>query len=99
MEVTGTLVAQGEIVEFRTTLQSFLNKHYKKLIIDFTGVNYVNSTALGVLVAGHTSYTNRRWEMRLCGVNNSLFAVFAVARLTGVFKFSETRSDALANLQ
>ena len=99
IEVTNTLVAQEEIVQLRTAVQNFINRHYRKLIIDFNGVNYVNSVALGVLVACHASYANRKWELRLCAVNNSLYAILAVARLTGVFKFSETRADALANLQ
>jgi len=98
IEVTNTLVSQEEIVQLRTAIQTFINKHYRKLIIDFNGVNYVNSVALGVLVGAHASYTNRKWDLRLCSVNNSLFAILAVARLTNVFKFAETRDDALANL-
>lgn len=99
IEITNTLVAQDEILQLRNAIQGFLNKHYRKLIIDFNGVNYVNSVALGVLVGAHASYANRKWDLRLCAVNNSLYAILAVARLTGVFKFSETREDAIANLR
>ena len=99
IEVTNTLVAQDEIVLLRNAIQNFINRHYRKLIVDFNGVNYVNSVALGVLVAAHASYANRKWDLRFCAVNNSLYAILAVARLTGVFKFSETREDALANLR
>jgi anti-anti-sigma factor len=98
VEVTNTLVAQEEIVQLRTVIQNFVNKHYRKLVIDFNGVNYVNSVALGVLVGAHASYANRKWELRLCNVNNSLYAILAVARLTNVFKISETREDAVKNL-
>lgn len=99
IEVTNTLVAQEEVVMLRGAIQTFINKHYRKLIVDFNGVNYVNSVALGVLVGAHASYVNRKWDLRLCNVNNSLYAILAVARLTGVFKFSETRDDAIANLR
>lgn len=99
IEVTNTMVAQEEIVALRTAIQTFINKHYRNLIVDFNGVDYVNSVALGVLVGAHASYSNRKWELRLCNVNNSLYAILAVARLTGVFKCSETRADAVAHLR
>jgi anti-anti-sigma regulatory factor len=55
----------------------------------------MNSLAIGVLVSAHTSFANRKWMLRFCCVNNNLFAILAVARLTHVFHILETREDAL----
>jgi anti-anti-sigma factor len=95
IEVRGALMSQPEIDNLRTTIIGVINKHYKKLIIDFSGCDYMNSPAIGVLVGAHASFANRKWALCFCGVNNNLFAILAVARLTHVFRIVETREEAL----
>jgi len=60
IEPKGSLVGGDETVELRQAVAGFIERDYQKLIIDLSKVTYVNSTAIGILVAAHTSYARKR---------------------------------------
>ena len=95
IEASGSLVGGDETDKLRQSIAGFLDREYQKLIIDLSGVTYLNSTAIGVLVQGHTSYTKRGWQVKLCGVNKNIDSIFVITRLTMVFDVSDKRSDAI----
>ena len=51
IEARGSLTGGDETVELRQAVAGFVERNYAKLLIDMSGVTYVNSTAIGVLVA------------------------------------------------
>jgi anti-sigma B factor antagonist len=67
----------------------------KKLIIDLSKVTYLNSTALGILVSAHNSYSRNKGQVKLCGINKNINNIFVISKLTMVFDVSETREEAL----
>ncbi|HTY01499.1 MAG TPA: STAS domain-containing protein, partial [Bacteroidota bacterium] len=55
IEPKGNLVGGDETVEIRQAVAGFVDRNYQKLVIDLSKVNYVNSTAIGILVSSHTT--------------------------------------------
>ncbi len=95
IEVKGSLVGGDETDELRRAVAGFVDREYSKLIIDLSGVTYLNSTAIGVLVSAHTTYSKRGWKVKICGINKNINNIFVITKLTLVFEVSETRQDAL----
>jgi anti-sigma B factor antagonist len=94
IEAKGSLIGGDETVELRQAVAGFADREYGKLIIDLSNVTYVNSTAIGVLVAAHTTYSRRGWHIRICGMNKNINNIFVITKLTLVFEVYDTREEA-----
>ena len=95
LEVKGSLIAGEETDELRAAVADFVEQGNKKLIIDLSKVTYLNSTAIGVLVGAHYSYTRNKGLVRLCGINKNINNIFVITKLTMVFDVCDTRDDAV----
>ena len=95
IEAKGSLVGGDETVDLRAAVAGFAERKYEKLLIDLSGVNYLNSTAIGVLVSAHTSYTKKGWQIKICGVNKNIDNIFVITKLTLVFDVHDTREGAV----
>ena len=97
IEVKGSLVGGDETDKLRQAIAGFVDREYDKLLIDLSDVTYLNSTAIGVLVHGHTTYARRKWHLKLCGINKNIDSIFVITKLTLVFDVQDTRKSALAS--
>jgi len=95
IEAKGSLIGGDETLELRQAVAGFLEREYSKLIIDLAGVTYVNSTAIGVLVSAHASYSRKGWHIKLCGMNKNITNIFVITKLTLVFDVFDTREEAV----
>ena len=95
IEAKGSLIGGDETLELRQAVAGFLEREYSKLIIDLAGVTYVNSTAIGVLVSAHASYSRKGWHIKLCGMNKNITNIFVITKLTLVFDVYDTREEAV----
>ncbi|MBP1691524.1 MAG: anti-sigma-factor antagonist [Bacteroidetes bacterium] len=92
---SGSMVGGDETVELRQAIAGFVDRQYSKLIIDLSDVTYLNSTAIGVLVAGQTTYARHGWQVKLCGLNKNIQNIFVITKLTLVFDVHDTRAEAI----
>jgi len=98
LEVKGSLVGGEETDELRSAVADFVEQGNKKLIIDLSKVTYLNSTAIGVLVSAHTTYSRNKGQVKLCGINKNINNIFVITKLTMVFDVCETRDEAVKAL-
>lgn len=90
----GSLVGGEETDELRSAVQQFIEKGNLKMVIDLSGVDYMNSTAIGALVSAHTSYANRSGSVILVGVNKKITNIFVVTKLSRIFQIEDTIANA-----
>jgi anti-sigma B factor antagonist len=95
LEASGSLIGGDETDKVRAAVAGFVDREYQKLVIDLSAVTYLNSTAIGVLVAAQTSYTRKGWQIKLCGVNKNISNIFVITKLTLVFDVHDTRNEAV----
>jgi anti-sigma B factor antagonist len=95
IEVKGSLVGGEETDELRNAVADYVEQGTKKLVIDLSKVTYLNSTAIGVLVSAHTTFSRNKGFVKLCGVNKNINNIFVITKLTLVFDVVETRDDAI----
>ena len=99
IEVKGSLVGGEETDELNNAVADFVEQGNKKLIIDLAKVDYLNSTAIGVLVKAHTTYKKHQGLVKLCGINKNINNIFVITKLTMVFDVCESRDDAVKAFQ
>jgi anti-sigma B factor antagonist len=99
IEVSGSLVGGDETDKMRQAVAGFVEREYAKLVIDLSSVTYLNSTAIGVLVAAQTSYARKSWQIKLCGINKNINNIFVITKLTLVFDVHDTREGAMKSFK
>lgn len=100
VDLSGEFVGGAETDDLREALaQEARDEGVKKLLIDLAGATYLNSTALGVLIAAHTSFSKRGGTIALCNVSKNIENIFVITKLTLVFTIHSTREAALAVME
>jgi len=69
-----------------------------KLVLDFSAVSQMSSSALGMLITLHKRLREQNGQLRLCCVQPAIYEVFVITRLNEIFTISQTREDALSSL-
>lgn len=64
----------------------------KKIILDFSNVEYLSSAALGKLI---TLDKKAKGKLKLCSIRPDIYEVFAITRLNQLFDIAETQEAAL----
>ncbi len=73
--------------------------HGIDVVLDFSGVHYVNSSNLAKLLKLRKVLVSNQRKLIVCGVDTSVWGIFLVTGLEKVFEFTDNLSVALAGLQ
>lgn len=68
------------------------------IVLDLSGVDIMNSSGLGMLVAASRSVTSGGGRIVLAGANENLRKLFSMTRLDSVFQTYESRAEAVEAL-
>ena len=75
-----------------------IDEKQTRLIVDLNKVTYMSSTAIGALLRAHVTYTRNKWEYRICGLNEKVYAILAITKLNLVLHLQDTLDEARRNL-
>ena len=67
----------------------------RKIILDFSNVEYLSSAALGKLITMNQKVRDVGGTLRLCSIRPDIFEVFAITRLNKVFDIRDDQQAAL----
>jgi anti-sigma B factor antagonist len=95
IEVRGSLLTDEEVASLRRAIAEFVDRRWRRLLIDFSETKYLNSTAIGVLVAAHTTYSKRQWQLKLCSMNKHVHVIFAITNLMKIFSVYDSKEEAI----
>jgi len=66
------------------------------VIIDFSGVRFIDSSGLGSLVGAHVSAQKARRRLSLVGLNTQVLTLLEMTRIRGMFAIYQTVEEAEA---
>jgi anti-sigma B factor antagonist len=93
----GYLVGGDETDELEKAIRELADQGSKHLIVNLAETQHVNSTALGVLITGHTTFARRGGQMKLCNVDKRIHNIFVITKLSLVFDVYESEELAIAS--
>jgi len=96
LEPKGNYTGGDETDELRDKIKQLSEAGNLKLVIDLGEVSYLNSSALGVLIAAHANYAKRGGEIKLCQLNKNIENLFVITKLSLIFDSYPSQIEAVA---
>lgn len=96
--LTGSLLSREDHQKLVETLIDYV-KEGCLILLNLSGLRYMNSEGLGALVKLFTRVRREGGEMAVCGVNEILKQLFLITRLMNIFNVFERESEAMEWLQ
>jgi anti-sigma B factor antagonist len=98
---TSAIVLEGEVdvytaPQLKQQIISMLDNNITKIIVDLTSVDYLDSTALGVLIGGLKRLREREGSLDLVCPNPRIRRIFEITGLDKIFDIYPTQDDAMS---
>jgi anti-sigma B factor antagonist len=102
-ERTRIIDASGEIhvstaPEFSERLNAAIAEGKTAIVLDFSRVEFIDSTGLSVLLNGLRRLTRRQGALSVVCTNPTVLRLFEITRLDSTFDIVSTRDEALAHV-
>jgi len=98
VRITGDITLnKGGDVLLKDKVQSLLQQNQKNILLDMSGVSYVDSAGLGELVQAYATTKNRGGALKLVAVTKRLKDLLVVTKLLTVFDTYDSEAEGLAS--
>ena len=98
VKITGDITLnKGGDVLLKDKVQSLLQQNQKNILLDMSGVSYVDSAGLGELVQAYATTKNRGGALKLVAVTKRLKDLLVVTKLLTVFDTYDSEAEGLAS--
>lgn len=71
----------------------------RKLVLDFSGVEFFSSAAIGKLISLNGRVKAQSGRMKLCNVPPEILEVFHVCKLDSIFDIRQDKADAMLSFE
>jgi len=95
LELSGKIMGGPDFDKFKEEIHGLVEGGYKNVILDMSGVPWINSTGLGILITGYHSIKAAEGTMKICSVKERVLSIFYISQLENIFDVYETRDEAL----
>jgi anti-sigma B factor antagonist len=91
------LIKLGESAEFfSAALEGVLKNENTNVIVDFTKIDYIDSTGIGELVGYLGKFTTQNRKLILVNPSERILKLLKLAKLDAVFKIYSSEDEAIA---
>ncbi|HTY84967.1 MAG TPA: STAS domain-containing protein [Silvibacterium sp.] len=97
--LTGPITLGTSLSAAESQVRSLINSGARRIVLDLSRVDYIDSAGLGMLVYIYGSLCNRGGSLRLCGVAPRITSLFEMTKTDTVLAVDATLSDSMAALK
>lgn len=84
--------------KFKNELNKIIDEGIKHLIIDFSGIKFIDSTGFGSMVTVYNHGKNRETEILLCNFSPETMELLKITKLDQVFNIYNNLDLAIKNI-
>jgi anti-sigma B factor antagonist len=95
LDINGRIVLGAETETLRSAVRELVGKGKKKIILNLAGVDYIDSSGVGELVASFTAVRNSGGELKLLNLTQKVQDVLNVTKLYTVFDVKDDEFKAV----
>jgi anti-anti-sigma factor len=96
--LSGTMTMGSQLQQLEGTLQELTKKNQNRIVLDMSKISYIDSSAIGVLIACHSSVRGSGGQLRLAGITSRVGAVLKMSGVDKVLNVDPTRDDSVSAL-
>jgi anti-sigma B factor antagonist len=82
-------------VALRTAIRRLLEEGKKRILLNLSGVGYIDSSGIGELVSSYTAINKEGGQLKLLNLTQKLQDLLTITKLLTVFDVYESEADAL----
>lgn len=98
LSLTGDLIGSPDAQQLLASVNEHLGEDVTNCAVDLSGVRYINSTGIGVLVSLLTKFRSRGGEMVLINPADHPKKMLALTKLTNIFTVAANEAAARQQL-
>lgn len=91
-------IGEGSIA-LREAIRGLADVGKKKILLNLAGVNYVDSTGIGELIANYTTVSRQGGQLKLLNLTDRIQNLLVITKLLTVFDTYEDEAEALKSFQ
>ena len=96
VDLNGSIKEGMDISVLGDTVEDLLGKGQKKILLNLSEVNHMDSSGLGALVRALTSVRNQGGELKLLHLTKKVRALLEITKLYNVFDVRDDEAAAIA---
>ncbi len=95
LELKGKIMGGPDASLLHDRLYELIESDKNQIVIDLTGVDWMNSTGLGILISSYTTLRNNNGELKLANVTEKIQSLLTITKLVTVFDSHDSVEDAV----
>ena len=95
LEPKGKIMGGPDASLLHDKLYEFIEQDKKRVVIDLSQVDWMNSTGLGILISGLTTLRNNDGKLKLANVTEKIQSLLTITKLAAAFESYDSVDDAI----
>jgi len=99
LEPKGKIMGGPDASLLHDQLHEYIKQGKKKVIIDLSKVDWMNSTGLGILISALTTLKKNQGELKLANVTDKIQSLLTITKLVTVFETYDSVDQAAGSFK
>ncbi len=97
LDCSGKITLGEGTMAVRNTVREVLKNGGKKIVLNLSDVNYIDSSGIGELVSSFTTVTNQGGQLKLLNLTKKIHELLAITKLLTVFQVFDNEQAAVSS--
>ena len=97
LDCSGKITLGEGTMAIRNTVREVLKNGGKKIILNLSEVNYIDSSGIGELVSTYTTVTNQSGQLKLLNLTKKIQELLQITKLLTVFSVYDNEQKAISS--
>ena len=99
IELKGNVMGGEDTKDFNDTLHKLVDEGKTNLIVDLSGVKFMNSSGLGMLIGGLTTMKKAEGHFKLANVTDKIESLLIITKLITIFETYDSVDKAVESFE
>ena len=99
IKLTGDLIGEDNGIDIIELINDHISKNIILCVVDISGLRYINSSGIGVLITILTKFRNKGGELCLLNPSESVKKLLIITKLNAIFTIEDNMNKAIEVLK
>lgn len=95
----GDLIGENNVPDLMQLIDNSIDKNIMLCAVDISGIRYMNSSGIGVLITILTKFRNKGGEVVLINPSSQVKKLLIITKLNNIFQVVKNKEEAIEKLK